>query len=445
MAISDFSTVSISAQGPALTQVGFGTLLCAGYHTKFAGRTKVYTDPSGMITDTFLVTDPLYLMVARAFQQKPRPVSVKVGRMALPFTQISNFTFPTVANNTVYGFTIVRGAITATITFTSSGAATAANIITGLIAAIVASTVNGLVVGTSTAGNTVLTITDSVAGVLSYYSNWAVGMGYMNTTADPGVATDLAAIRNADADWYGLALDMNSIAITTAAANWAETQLLLFAANTSDSAVADSTSTTDVAFTLKALTLGRTLIYYSQFTTLDYSGVAAFAERSTHDPGQKGAGGTWHGKVLTGRPADLLSPTVKAALLAKNVNPYITTAGRNHTLAGKVIGGEWADKMRFIDWFGIRTQERIATAELNNDVIPYDDRGISIMLGEVTAMLAIGIAAEGIVAGTESASAPLSAAVPSTDRAARVLNNVAFAFRIAGAIHLTNITGTVTN
>jgi hypothetical protein len=127
------------------------------------------------------------------------------------------------------------------------------------------------------------------------------------------------------------------------------------------------------------------------------------------------------------------------------VNVYITTAGRNHTLDGKLIGGDFIDKIRFLDWFSTTLQTRIATAELNNDVIPYDDRGISIMLGEVNAMLAIGIAAEGIVAGTETSSAPLSAAVPSADRAARTLNNVAFGFRIAGAIHLTNITGTVTN
>jgi hypothetical protein len=446
MSLNDFSTVAITAQGPALTQVGFGTLLCAGYHTKFAARARTYTATTDMVTDGFLTTDPLYLMAQRAFQQKPRPPSVKVGRLALPFTQSVKFGVQGAAQNlTVYSFTATRGAVTAVISFTSDSTATIAEIVTGLAAAVEASTLAAPLIGVTADTATTCQITDTVPGTITYYSNWSDNLTFSDVTTDPGIATDLAAIRTYDADWYGLAIDLNSKAITTAAANWAETQLMLFASNTSDSAVFDSASTTDVAYTLKALTLGRTLIYFSYQTTQDYSGVAAFAERSTHDPGTKGAGGTWHAKVLTGRPADALTPTMKANLRAKNVNTFIATANRNHTLDGKVIGGEWADKVRFLDWFGIRLQERVATAELNNDVIPYDDRGISIMLGEVNAMLAIGIAAEGIVAGTETSSAPLSAAVSSADRAARTLNNVAFGFRIAGAIHLTNITGTVTN
>lgn len=445
MSLSDFSTVAITAQGPALTQVGFGTLMCVGYHTYFTQRARTYTDTSGMVTDGFLTTDPLYLMVQRAFQQKPRPVSVKVGRLALPFTQVVKFGVVAAQNNAVYGFTATRGAVSASITYTADGTATVAEIVAGLAAAVEASTLSAPLTAVSADTNTTCSITDTVPGTITYYSGWSDNLTFSDVTIDPGIATDLAAIINYDADWYGLAIDLNTKLITTAAANWAETQLLLFASNTSDSAVFDSASTTDIAYVLKALTLGRTLLYFSANTTLDYSGVAAFAERSTHDPGTKGAGGTWHAKVLTGRPADTLSPTRKANLRAKNVNVYITTAGRNHTLDGKVIGGEFADKVRFLDWFGIRLQERIATAELNNDVIPYDDRGISIMLGEVNAMLAIGVAAEGIVAGTETSSAPLSANASSADRAARVLNNVAFGFRIAGAIHLVNITGTVTN
>lgn len=445
MALNDFSTVTISAQGPALSQVGFGTLLCATYHTHYPDLVKTYTDVSQLVTDGFLVTDPGYLMVSRAFQQKPRPVSVKLGRLGTPYTQSVKFGVGTLQNNAVYAFTMTRGAVTATASFTSDGTATAAEIVTGLAAAVEASTLASPLTAATADGTTTCQITDTVPGTITYYSNWTSNLAFSDVTPDPGITADLNAIRTNDNNWYGLAIDLNVKALILAAANWAETQLVLFAANTSDAAVFDNTSTTDVAATMKALTLGRTILYFSLATTLDYSGVAGFAERSTHDPANKGAGGTWAFKVLTGRPADPLTPTIKANLRAKNVVPYITTANRNHTLDGKVIGGEFADKIRFLDWFSTRLSERLATAELNNDIIPYDDRGISIILGEVKAQLSAGVASEGIVAGTEDATAPLSANVSSIDRAARTLNGVSFSFRLAGAIHLSNITGVATN
>src|SRR5882672_10904142 len=112
MSLNDFSTVTISAQGPALTQIGFGTLLCAAYHTKYPDFVRTYTDVTQLVTDGFLVTDPAYLMVTRAFQQKPRPVNVKLGRLATPYTQSVKFGVATTQNLAVYAFTMTRGAVT---------------------------------------------------------------------------------------------------------------------------------------------------------------------------------------------------------------------------------------------------------------------------------------------------------------------------------------------
>jgi hypothetical protein len=444
MALSDFSTVTITAEGPALTQVGFGTLLCAAYHTHNTDRVREYTDLSQLVDDGFTTKETGYRMVQAAFAQKPRPPKVKLGRLALPYTQVVKFAPVAADNLELYTLTAELDASgPVVINYTSDGSATIAEIVAGLAAAAEGSSIGGSIVAAAADGNTTISITANV-GKLVFYSNWSSNLTFADLTPDPGIGTDLDAIRTADADWYGLAVDCNSPAIITAAALWSESQLVAFEANTSETTVLNNTGG-NFAAALKALTYGRTALYFSLTTTGDYSGARAFAERGTHDPGAKGAGGTYAFKVLTGRPADPLTPTQKAHLRANNVVPYITTAGRNHTLDGKVIGGEFQDKIRFLDWFTIRTQERIAADELNNDIIPYDDRGIAILLGSVTAQLADGVAAEGIVSGTESASAPLAANVSSQDKAARTLNNVVFGFELAGAIHLTNITGAVTN
>lgn len=449
MSLSDFAQVVISSEGAALTQVGFGTLLCAAFHTHYTDLTREYTSTTQLATDGFATTEPGYVMVQRAFQQKPRPQSVKLGRLAHPATQVVKFGLDSrgALSLTVYGFTMIRGAVTAQISYTSDGTATIAEIVAGLAAAVEASTIGGSVAAISADTNTTCQITEGTPGNQTFYSAFLGNLTFSDTTADPGMASDLNAIENADADWYGLGIDTQSKATIEATAAWCESEgLVIFACNTTDSAVYDNTSTTDVAAQMQALSYARTILYFSLQDTGAYSGVAGFAERSTHDPGQKLAGGTWHAKTLTGVAADGLTPTVKAHLRAKNVVPYITTAGRNHTLDGKCIGGEFMDKIRFLDWFAVRTQERITAAELNNDKIPFDDTGISIMVGEVQAQLLLGETAQGFVTGSTSCTALPLAQTDPADKAARKLTSVSFSAELSGAIHFVGpITGVVTN
>lgn len=448
MSLSDFANVVISTSGPALSQVGFGTLLCAGYHTHWGAneRTRTYTDLTGMVTDGFAVSDPLYKMVQRAFQQSPRPTSVKVGKCKLPATQTVKFGLVGAAeNSTIYGFTMTRGAVSVDITYTSDSSALASEIVAGLAAAVEASTLAAAVAVTSADANTTCQIVEGTPGTITYYSNWTPNLTFSDVTTDPGIAADLAAIRAYDTDWYGLAVDHNCKAIVVAASAYVETLDAMFGANVSDSAAFDSASTTDTGYVLKALTTARTILGFDLNDTEGYMGVAMLAERFPHDPGQDGAGGTFHAKTLAGVSSDTLTPTQKANLRTKNYVVYITTANRAHTLDGKVAGGEFADKIRFLDWFRIRTEENIATATLNNDKIPYTDRGISVILAEVLAMGRTAELVEGFTPGTFVATAPANSAVSTADRNARKLTGIKFSAQLAGAIHLVDpVSGVVT-
>lgn len=455
MALKDLANVVISTSGPALTQVGFGTVLCAAYaaNAVFGAQefTRTYTDLAGAVADGFTASDSakcsVYRMLQKAFAQSPRPTAVKVGKLTTPATQTVKFSLVGAAENTtVYRFTMTRGIVEVVISYTSDGSATIAEIIAGLAAAVEASALSSTVAATSADTNTTCQIVEGTPGTQTYYSNWTTNLKFADVTTDPGIADDLADLSNHDDDWYFLTIDHNCKLISKAAADYVETlDVGEFFSNVSDSDAFDSGVTTDLGKVLMTASQGRTGLLFDLDDTGGYSGVAAAAERAPHDPGQDGAGGTFHGKTLVGVSADALNPTQKANLRAKHYIVYITTAGRNHTLDGKTPGGEFLDIVRGRDWFKVRTEERIAAAILDNEKIPYTDRGISIIRSLLDAQ---GLQAEQVelfVPGSFSSSAPTRASTSSADRAARKLTGLKFTAEFAGAIHLVDpVSGTVT-
>ncbi len=452
MALKDLANVVISTEGPALSQVGFGTLLCATCEADSVfdaeTYTESYTELAEAVTAGFAADGPTYRMLQRAFSQDPRPTLVKVGKLETPWTQVVKFKLAgAAANTTIYGFTMVRGAVEVDITYTSDGSALISEIVAGLAAAVEASAFAGNVAAIGTADtNTACQITGNVAGEITYYKNWTANLTFEDTTANPGIATDLATIRDHDSDWYGLAIDLNANAIAQAASGYIETLDAMFFTNSSDSKAYDSGVTADLGKALMTLSTGRTVVGFDLDDTSGYMGVAMAAERFPFDPGQDGAGGTFHGKTLSGVTADALTPTQKINLRAKNYVVYITTASRNHTLDGKVSGGEFADVGRGLDWFKIRTEERIAAAILDNQKIPYTDRGISIIKSCLDAQGLQAEAVELFNPGSFSSSAPARSATSSVDRAARKLTGLKFTASLAGAIHLVDpVSGSVTH
>jgi hypothetical protein len=447
MALNDLARVVISTEGPALTQVGFGTLLCAAYFTGIFGaneRVRSYTSLAGAVADGFVASSPVHRMLTRAFQQDPRPAVVKVGKRLLPQTQTVKFSVATLQNSTLYGFTMTRLGVSVDVVFTSDASALATEIAAGLVAAAEASALGANVVATTAdAGATAQIV--STAGEVIYYSNWTPNLSFADLTTDPGIATDLAAIRSADSDWYGLALDHDCLATSKAAAAYIETLTAMYFPSVSDSDAMNSGVSTDLGAFLKGTSIGRTPVSFDLNDTAGYAGVAAFAERAPFDPGQPGAGGTFHGKTLVGVTVDPLSDTQKANLRLKNYMVYISTAGRGHTLDGKVAGGEFADVVRGLDWFKLRSEEALATVILNAQKVPYNDRGISMLK---TTLDAIGGQAETnelFTNGTYSSTAPKASAVLAADRKARKLTGLAATAQLAGAIHLVDpITITVT-
>lgn len=461
MSINDFSSVTIAAEGPPVTAVGFGTIGNAAYvpvdilatYTATVTSTTAAGEVLGGLTDS-----APYKMVQRCFQQSPRPQRVKILR--LETAPVCTYEIvPIAVDGATYTLTVEveRGwdadpddpLIEHTVSVTPVGTGITANDVCDALATALGSAFDAGDL-TSTPDNvtaTKLTLTTTGTGRMFWVKDMDPRLiKVTDVTDNANASADLDAVRANDSDWYGLCTAVNSVDYATAAAGWAEAQLVVYATQSSDWAAAnDPNSTTDLQPALAALGYKRTIVGSIKANTAGYYGCAAFGERFPFDPGTgPNAGGTFHAKRLAGVPADTWTDTQKTTLKDKGYVLFINTAGVNHTLGGRAASGKPLDQTRFEDWFGTRWQEKFANAELSNGKIPYDTRGLALVEGLCYAQLQEGVGAGGIDPASITVHVPTVAETSSEDRAARNLPNVQMGFRYTGAIEHADVQITVT-
>lgn len=276
-------------------------------------------------------------------------------------------------------------------------------------------------------------------GVQVYNRNY---LNIAQDHADPGVATDLAAIVDESNDWYGLVTLYNSSAVVSAAAGWAESNSKLYAAATCDSAVArvaEGASATDVAHVLKAANYARSWAFHHPRPD-QFADAAEMGRFLPIDPG----GETWRMKTLSGVTVENYSSTEITNMEAKRAHFYYSL-GNVGVVGGdaKTASGEYVDVTRFIDWYESELQADLADAVIQNNKIPYTNQGIDLIASIVQKRNLAGIRAGGIAPDpAPTVSVPDVADVSAADKAARELNNVTSVWTLAGAIH--HITVSVT-
>lgn len=434
MALSDLVVVNITAETRTPTQEGFGTLLIAGFHTKYVDRVKSYTGLAGLVSDGFATTDPIYKAAAVAFSQNPRPPVIKIGRRASAPSQSIRLTPTVTTQGFVYRLTVDGTALT----YTVLAAAT-----TTTIATAIAALIDALATVTATSAAANITVTPQVANTLVAIESWSPELLVQDLTADPGLAADLTAINLADPDWYGLALDSNSKAEVLAAAAWVEANSKLFVAQCGDADVLDGASTTDAIASLKSSAYGRTVPFWHPSIAAQWLAIGVCAQRFTAQPGSD----TWAYKTAAGVAVGrTLTATERTNVTAKNATIYETNAGVNVTVGGKVAGGEWADVVRGLDWLRARLRERVFGVMLASPKVPYTQAGIDTVCEAVKSVLDVAASpsVQLLDDGTQSVLVPKIGSVSPSDKSNRRLSNVQWSARLAGAIHLVDVNGTVT-
>ena len=163
---------------------------------------------------------------------------------------------------------------------------------------------------------------------------------------------------------------------------------------------------------------------------------------------------TWALKALAAVTPSKLSSNFINKLTKANLSHVLTVASKNVTMGGKTNYGEWIDVIRFRDWLQNDMQVRVVNLLIVNPKIPYTDNGIGLVENQMLASLKDGQKYGGIAPTEYDAdgnanqgyvtSVPLASELTSTQKASRVLEDCKFAARLAGAIHLVEITGSLT-
>jgi hypothetical protein len=441
MSLNDIVNVQITKQTASVSRVGFGTPLILTTHTAIPDLAKVYTALADMVTDGFATTSMAYRLAAAVLAQNPKVSQFVIGKRTTLVKRIVTV-IPEVLSDTEYALTINGTSYT----FTSDSTATLAEIITGLETAINAGTED--VLATDVGPGTSLTIekADAPGGTGEAGEAFTLGFGdrtlwatvHDDTVDAGGVVADLTALRDVNDDWYAVCGDWFGEDEIDAVATYIETLPRIQAAMVQDDDVIESGSA-DVASVLLAKDFERTFLYYHP-TTEEFPHAASLGKNLPKDPGSI----TWKFKSLTGVSYQEYTAAELTELRNKNTEHYYRLAGNNISAEGKMIGGEFIDITRFIDWVTARIQENVFSAMVNLDKIPFTDSGIGIVENEVRGVLKNGIAVGGFAADPEpTVTVPLAADVGAVDKANRLLPDVTFTATLAGAIHATEIQGTV--
>jgi len=432
--LNDIVSVQIALNTAAVERADFGTQLIAAPLASFAERVRTYTSFDSENPDNL----PLDVMKAlsAAFSQTPHPNKVKVGRLSIDSVNIAPVD---AVANAVYGLKVG----TTVISVTAASSPTTSTIATQLATAINTAALG--VTATAAAGVVELVFTSGIVPLTSFVKvQWG---DVTPAAAANSLTTDLGAIRNEDNAWYCLHLTERTQARILEAAAWTETQEKIFGTAVQEAGSTNAGSTTDTGYLLKNSQYYRTFWSYQKNANTEYPEIAWASRVLTIAPG----GDTWALKRLAAVTPDKLTATERTVIFGKNGNTFeYYQPSIALTNPGKVAAGEWIDIIRFRDYLKDLIQTNMVQLMINRDKIPYTDGGIQLLGNNLKSSLRTGqnvggiapdeLDAEGKPVPGFNVTIPLNSEIDDAIKASRVVY-FKFNARIAGAIHVANISG----
>lgn len=425
----------VTVADATVSRFGFGITLIAGYHNFWAERVREFAEADEMTVSPFNMplTHAIYRAAQKLKAQDPSPTTFKVGKLTGPITHSVELVPTTPAIGEVYSLEVDGQPVSVTADSTPS--------VTEVCTAL-ATAISALADVTATGGATKVTSVGDTAGLVHSYEKLSANLAITEITAlpTPTPATDLAAIRGADGDWYYLQLVNGGKASIENAAPWVETQTAIFVATTGDAGSKDGSVTTDVASDLATAKYHRTAVLYHQKPVTQQASAAWGGVMLPKLPGPA----TWANKGLLGVDTSPLSAGERTALKAKKANYYVDIKELGFTLNGWASSGRFLDITVVLDWFDIGVDDRIILMLRNNDVVPFTDKGIELARAQVLGQIEEGITL-GLIDGAQpySVTVPKVLAVNTIDKGNRVLPDIAYQYVLSGAIHAVKIKGLV--
>jgi hypothetical protein len=448
--LSEHVSLTITQDTVGIARAGFGVPLILSCNATFPERVRTYTDLPGLVDDGFATTSPEYLAASALLSQSPHPETIAVGRAVGKPTMRYKVTVSSVANAHTYSLLVKGPNLTeTTVSYTSDGTATDGEICAALVTALNAvlddDGVTPQSVYTAAGATSPISITGQATG--NWFSVESLEPAYLKIEQDHDepattLATDLDAIELEYSDWYVLITLYNSDAYVKAAAAWIEASSnpKLYAAEVNASeTVTLAAGGGDTADDLETLAYARTFVCYHP-SPYDMFAAAWCGKVLPLEPGSE----TWKFKALSGVDPVSTTSTHRTNLRAKKANWIQTVAGRNITMEGTTADGDFIDVQRGLDWLNDDMTKAVFGALAGANKVPMTNAGIALVENEVMGSLKRAFN-KGIIDALEKDAVvvPKVKDISTANRALRLLPDIKFKCRLAGAIHKVQISGVV--
>ncbi|MDX3986242.1 MAG: DUF3383 family protein [Achromobacter sp.] len=439
--------VAISLNTTAIKEQNFSDILILGAHALAVNRVMAVTEAGELLDMGIAPNDPLYIAVRDAFKQIPTVARVFVGRRQVDASRIA----VTRAAASDYAVSLswrdANGAVQKVAASVSGAADSTPQTLATALAAAIAET-DAPVTATATGADVAVTA-DVTGQAVAIAVTGNLELAAPVSTETPSAA--LNACLRENGDWYGVSLASRVEADVLDAAEWVESNERLFGVSSAQAGIIDAAVSNDIASRCQQKQYFRTHVWYHGQADSEALDAAVAANRFTFYPG----GETWANTRLSGVTYDNLTEGQALAAHAKNANTFEQMRNFAVTQNGKVAAGEWIDVIRGRDWLAEQVKINVASQLINaNGKVPYTDAGIQVLVNGIRQALLLG-QSRGLVAPDEIDDAgrkipgfvinvPRAASVSSNDKANRILRDLTFSARLAGAIHVAEIKGNLT-
>ena len=266
--------------------------------------------------------------------------------------------------------------------------------------------------------------------------------GQTDPVDDETYVEALSSAEREDDDWYCVTIESRQSGEILEVAQWVEGRDKIFVAASAEAAILDPLDDTDVASQLLSMSYARTGMIFSADAATTWPDLAWAGPILPYDPGSV----TWAFKRVAGVAGQRYSGGEISALEAKRVTRLENIQGLIRTVGGYTFdSGAFFDVIRGIDWLKQRLAEDVFILLANQPKIPYTNAGIAQVEGVIRARLQDAIT-RNVIADDENLTitTPDVSETTANDRANRLLRDVNFTARLAGAIHKVIVRGTAT-
>jgi hypothetical protein len=419
-------TVTIQGANPTVGEFGRAAVFGCFEQSIFGNdQARVYTNARQVAEDFTSPSHPMRVLAEATFSQGIAPNGLVIARLAgecdhevefAPLSAIEGNKYSIFVNGTEVSHVAAASEDENDIVTALSTSLNSLPISSELTYSVNTDT---LFVGVSQSNDIVSTHID-----FGYNNN----MGFVDMS-DYDLAQALAvtfAQVDQDFPFAAFAIQSNHAQDIVDSAAWAEANSRIFFGLTNDSDVATS-STSDVATTLNGLNRKWTALYWSNRGR-------TLAAASLSNLGLAPGSLTWAYQTYSGvRPNGPLSGTQKNFLAQKKVNFLNLNRGVNYQTSGFVSDGTYIDTTRDIEFLKNLLETEVFRAKLNNDKIPFNEIGFTILSTAIRQALDLAVEAQIINEGY-TLFVPSLASVPPGDKVNRELKGVEISAVLTGAV-----------